>query len=88
MLKNESARNAMKPMPLRPSRLPDSGGIFTSSNGVRMEKISHSVQKVKQEKKLLTVQSVRMLMWHVRTDDMWQVRTGDMWQPQVVTHGR
>jgi hypothetical protein len=51
MLKNESARNATKPMPLRPSRLPDSGGIFTLSNGVRMEKISRSVRKVKQEKK-------------------------------------
>jgi hypothetical protein len=52
MLKNESARNVTKPMPLRPSRLPDSGGIFTLSNGVRMEKISHSVRKVKQEKKI------------------------------------
>jgi hypothetical protein len=50
MLKNESARNAMKPIPLRPSCLPDSGGIFTLSNGVRMEKISHSVRKVKQGK--------------------------------------
>jgi hypothetical protein len=28
MLKNESARNATKPVPLRPSRLPDSGGII------------------------------------------------------------
>jgi hypothetical protein len=51
MLKNESAQNATKPVPLRPSRLPDSGGIFTSSNGVRMEKISRSVRKVKQAKK-------------------------------------
>jgi hypothetical protein len=71
MLKNESARNPTKPTPLRPSRLPDSGGIFTLSNGVRMEKISHSVRKVKQaKKKLLTVQSVqsvRTLTWHVRT---------------------
>jgi hypothetical protein len=50
MLKNESARNVMKPMPLRPSHLPDSGGIFTSSNRVRMEKISHSIRKVKQAK--------------------------------------
>jgi hypothetical protein len=50
MLKNESARNPTKPTPLRPSRLPDSGGIFTLSNGVRMEKISHSVRKVKQAK--------------------------------------
>jgi hypothetical protein len=51
MLKNESARNVTKPVPLRPSHLPDSGGIFTSSNGVRMEKISRSVRKVKQAKK-------------------------------------
>jgi hypothetical protein len=51
MLKNESAWIATKPMPLRPSRLPDSGGIFTSSNGVRMEKISRSARKGKQAKK-------------------------------------
>jgi hypothetical protein len=51
MLKNESARNATKPVPLRPARLPDSGGIFTLSNGVRMEKLSCSVRKVKQTKK-------------------------------------
>jgi hypothetical protein len=51
MLKNESARNATKPVPLRPSRLPDSGGIFTLSNGLRMEKISRSVRKAKQAKK-------------------------------------
>jgi hypothetical protein len=51
MLKNESARNAMKPMPLRPSHLPDSSGIFTLSNGLRMEKISRSIRKVKQAKK-------------------------------------
>jgi hypothetical protein len=68
MLKNESSWNPMKPVPLRPSRLPDSSGIFTLSNRVCMEKISHSVRKVKQAKKtLLTVQSVRMLTWHVRT---------------------
>jgi hypothetical protein len=59
MLKNESARNATKPVPLRPSRLPDSGGIFTLSNGLRMEKISHSVRKAKQVKKGMTVQSVQ-----------------------------
>jgi hypothetical protein len=51
MLKNESARNPTKPTPLRPARLPDSGGIIFMSNGVRMEKISHSVRKVKQAKK-------------------------------------
>jgi hypothetical protein len=51
MLKNESARNAMKLVSLHPSRLPDSGGIFTLSNGLRMEKISRSVRKAKQVKK-------------------------------------
>jgi hypothetical protein len=61
MLKNESAQgNLTKPTPLRPSRLPDSGGIFTLSNGVRMEKISCSDRKVKQaKKKMLTGQSVQ-----------------------------
>jgi hypothetical protein len=70
MLKNESAQNPMKPVPLRPSRLHDFGGIFTLSNEVRMEKISYFVRKVKQGKKLLTVQSVQSvwtLMWNVRT---------------------
>jgi hypothetical protein len=37
-------------VPLCPSRLPDSGGIFTFSNGVRMEKISRSVRQAKQAK--------------------------------------
>jgi hypothetical protein len=69
MLKNESARNATKPMPLRPSRLLDSGGIFTLSNGVCMEKISRSVRKVKHAKKGMTVQSIQST-WHVRTTDM------------------
>jgi hypothetical protein len=50
MLKNESAQNSTKPTPLRPARLPDSGGIFTFSNGVRMENISRSVRRAKQEK--------------------------------------
>jgi hypothetical protein len=35
-------------MPLRSSRLPDSGCIFTLSNGLRMEKISRSVRQAKQ----------------------------------------
>jgi hypothetical protein len=51
MLKNESAQNLTKPTPLRPSRLPDFGHIFTSSNRLRMRKILHSIQKPKQEKK-------------------------------------
>jgi hypothetical protein len=50
MLKNESARNPTKPTPLRPARLPDSGGIIFMSNGVRMKKISHSVRRAKQAK--------------------------------------
>jgi uncharacterized membrane protein YgcG len=58
--KFQSARNATKPVPLRSSRLLDSGGIFTLSNGLRMEKISRSVHQVKQAKILvLTVQSVQ-----------------------------
>jgi hypothetical protein len=83
MLKNESDRNATKPVPLNPSHLPDSGGIFTLSNRLCMERISHSVRKVKQAKKLLTVQSVqcvRMLMWYVCTLT-WQVRTDDVEGP-------
>jgi hypothetical protein len=50
MLKNESSRNPMKPTPLRPARLPDSGSIIFMSNGVRMKKISHSVRRTKQAK--------------------------------------
>jgi hypothetical protein len=50
MLKNESAQNPTKPTPLRPARLPDSGGIIFMSNGVRMKKISHSVRRAKQVK--------------------------------------
>jgi hypothetical protein len=62
LLKFQSARNATKSMPLRPSRLPDSDGIFTLSNGLRMEKISRSVRQAKQAKILmLTVQSVQSI---------------------------
>jgi hypothetical protein len=50
MLKNESVKNSMKPMPLRPPRPPDSGGIFTLSNGLRMQKLSCSDRKPKQVK--------------------------------------
>jgi hypothetical protein len=52
MLKNESARNPTKPTPLRPARLPDSGGIFIFANGVRMEEISRFDRQVKQGKNL------------------------------------
>jgi hypothetical protein len=77
MLKNESARNATKPVPLRPSRLPDSGGIFTLSNGLRMEKISRSVRKVKQAKKMLTGQSVQADVAEA-VQVTWQNPYGDM----------
>jgi hypothetical protein len=50
MLKNESARNPTKPTPLRLARLPDSGGIFIFTNGVRMEEISRFDRQVKQGK--------------------------------------
>jgi hypothetical protein len=90
MLKNESAWNLMKPIPLHPSRLPDSSGIFTFSNGVRMDKISHSVRKVKQAKKKIFDCAVRT----VRTDadvacpysDTWHFHTL-MWQVCTATCG-
>jgi hypothetical protein len=50
LLNFQSARNAMKTVPLRPSRFPDSGGIFTFANGVRMEEISRFDRQVKQGK--------------------------------------
>jgi hypothetical protein len=40
----------MKIVPLRPYRLPDSGGIFTFANGVRMKELSRSVRQAKQAK--------------------------------------
>jgi hypothetical protein len=61
MLKNESARNLTKPTPLRPSRLPDSSGIIFLSNGVRMEKISHSVRQAKQAKFWMLTVPVRIV---------------------------
>jgi hypothetical protein len=89
MLKNESARNPTKPTPLRPSRLPDSGGIIFLSNGVRMEKISHSVRQAKQAKFWMLTVPVRT----VRTGHV-SVRTGhvagpyaDTWQVPYRTRG-
>jgi hypothetical protein len=88
MLKNESARNPTKPTPLRPARLPDSGGIIFMSNGVRMKKISHFDRKVKQEKKMLTgqgtCQSVQ-LTWQVRTLTRGRFRTGHVAAPGSAT---
>ena len=37
-------------MPLRSSRLPDSGGIFTFANGVRMKELSRSDRQAKHAK--------------------------------------
>jgi hypothetical protein len=85
MLKNESARNVTKLMPLCPSRLPDSGGIFTLSNGVRMGKISRSVRKVKQAKKGMTVQSVQSTL-HVSTANVAGLEC-DTWQHRRMTCG-
>jgi hypothetical protein len=54
LLNFQSAQNATKTVPLCPSRLPDSGGIFTFSNEVYMEKISRSIHQAKQAKFLDT----------------------------------
>jgi hypothetical protein len=97
MLKNESARNPMKPTPLCPARLPDFGGIIFMSNGVRMKKISHSVRRAKQAKFwMLTVpvRTVRTGHVSVRTVTHGTFRTvmwrsySDTWQPQSVTRVR
>jgi hypothetical protein len=82
MLKNESAQNLTKPMPLRPSRLPDSGGIFTLSNGLRMRKLSRSDRKPKQVKSQrstgqkvnaddISMLTVQEMMWHSLADGDW-----------------
>jgi hypothetical protein len=75
LLKFQSARNATKTVPLRPSRLPDSGGIFTLSNGHRMEKISRSVRQAKQAKNLMLTVPVQYspygLTWQDRTTVQW-----------------
>jgi hypothetical protein len=61
LLNFQSARNAMKTVPLRRSRLPDSGGIFILSNGRRMKKISRSVRQAKQAKILMLTVPVRTI---------------------------
>jgi hypothetical protein len=78
MLKTESAQNVTKLVPLRSSHLPDSNVIFTSSNGLHMQKISRSVRKPKQAKKGDS--------YIVRTDDV--VALGDdTWQLLETTRG-
>jgi hypothetical protein len=64
MIKNESAQNPMKPIPLHPTRLPNSDGIFTLSNGLHMRKLSHSDRKPKQ------VKSQRSIGQKVNADDI------------------
>jgi hypothetical protein len=76
MLNFQSARNATKMVPLRPSRSPDSGGIFTFANGVRMEKLSRSVRRAKQVKKKNDAD------WAGRTAT-WQGRTVLTWHPYM-----
>jgi hypothetical protein len=73
-------------MPLRPSRSPDFGGIFTFTNGVRMEKLSRSVRRAKQAKKndadctypYSPYDSHVVVMWHDGTPWQltWQVLVG------------
>jgi hypothetical protein len=84
----------MKTVPLRPSRLPDSGGIFTFSNGVRMKEISRSVRQAKQAKFLdadctcPTVRTVRTVTWQDRTGRTvvtWQILVGRFWASRMST---
>jgi hypothetical protein len=50
--------NSTKPTPLRPSRSPDFGHIFTFSNRRRMRKLSHLEVLHKQEKSQLVKEHV------------------------------
>jgi hypothetical protein len=93
MLKNESARNVTKLVPLCLSRLPDSSGIFTFSNELRMEKISHFFRKFKQVKKGMTVQSVQSMCHADCADRMVhiadvEISDDDTWHLQEATHVR
>jgi hypothetical protein len=82
MIKNENAQNPTKPTPLRSSRLPNSDGIFTLSNGLHMQKLSHSDRKLKQVKcqrstgqKVndddISMLAVQEMMWHSLVDGDW-----------------
>ena len=81
MLKNESAQNLMKPMPLCLSRLPDSSNIFTLSNWLRMRKLSRSDRKPKQVKSQrstgqkvnadVSMMTVQEMTWHSLADGDW-----------------
>jgi hypothetical protein len=80
MLKNESAQNPTKPIPLRPSHLPDSGGIFTLSNGIRMRKLSHSDRKPKH------VKSQRSTGQKVNADDISMLAVQEMPWHSLANH--
>ena len=95
MLNFQSAQNVMKIVPLRQSRLPDSGGIFTFSNGRRMLKISRSVRQGKQAKNLdadctypYSPYSPYGLTWQGRTDRTvvtWQMLIGRLLESWMLT---
>jgi len=102
LLNFQNARNATKMVPLRPSRSPDSNGIFTFTNGVRMEKLSLSVRRAKQAKNLMLTGQVVQLTWHrpyswrgSRIADVTLAdvscdvanSVADKWANYIVTHG-
>jgi hypothetical protein len=76
MLKNQSSQNWMKPTPLRPARSPDSGHIFTFSNGRCMRELSYSDRFPKQAKSQ-----------QVQSNDDIMTSAVLTWQRQVVTSG-
>jgi hypothetical protein len=59
-------------MPLRLSRLPDSSGIFTLSNGLRMRKLLRSDRKPKQ------IKSQRSTGQKVNADDISMLTVQEM----------
>ena len=82
MLKNESAQNPMKQIPLRPSHLPYFGGIFTFSNGFRTQNLSlfdRNPKKVKSQRSTsqkvnaddISMLTVQEMTWHSLADGDW-----------------
>jgi hypothetical protein len=82
MLKNESAQNLTKPMPLCLSHLPNSGSIFTLSNGLRMQNLSRSDRQPKLVKSQrstgqkvnaddINMLTVQKMTWHSLDDGDW-----------------
>jgi hypothetical protein len=89
MLKNESARNPTKPTPLHSARLPDSGGIFFLSNGVRGEDIAFCPKSQTDNFFFFADCSVRTVRMDADVagpySDTWQVHTGHMAAPGADT---